>query len=254
MKLSGSFPAILASCLTLVLIILAVFFVVKVTGLKADVAAAQKQLAESKAVATKTQADWDKERAGSAELQAQAGKQKAQIAELQEQLGVAKSTTAQLQEQLTKATGASTELIAKSEADKGHFAELQSQLEQYTAASTQLQTQLNQAKIQAVDLQARLQKAEASLAEVQPMLLKTGHMPVTTSFEKARGGRSYNLSVGSHFTDPLSVDISVTASGKVRTQHNIIAAGATLVVDSLSLGEGVTILSQGYDPLRLVVQ
>ena len=79
-------------------------------------------------------------------------------------------------------------------------------------------------------------------------------MPVTTSFEKIHGGRSFTLHISNLYLQPLSVDISITGPEKTRSQSNVIGGGGTLAVEKLAAGENVVIASDGYDPVNLTVQ
>ena len=92
-----------------------------------------------------------------------------------------------------------------------------------------------------MDLQARLQKAEADLAQLQPMLLKTRHMPVTTSFEKENWGRGITLHVNNLNHQPLSVNVTVNSkSNPPRSLTNVIGAAGILTVDKLVAGDSLS--------------
>jgi hypothetical protein len=131
---------------------------------------------------------------------------------------------------------------------------MQTQINLANSGSSQLICQLDLAKIQSMDLQARLQTAENDVAQLQPMLLKARHMPVTTSFEKAHGGRRFTLQIKNLYLQPLNVTVTVNGSGKNRSQSNTIGGGGTLSVTELSAGEKIVVASEGYDPVNLTVQ
>lgn len=243
-----------AACLVLAIAALFIVLGVKIHRLKAEVAATQKQLAQARTETTQTQAELDKDKAASNGLQSQLDQAKSQRSQLQSQVDVAKTATTELQSKLDREKESSTDLQAELNKDKAHADELQTRLDQATAASTQQLTELNQAKIMALDLQSRLQKAESDIAELQPLLLKAGHMPITTSFEKAQGGRSFTLHINNLYLQPLSVGVSISGGEKPRSQYNIIGAGATQNVEKLAAGETVVITSEGYDPVKLTAQ
>jgi septal ring factor EnvC (AmiA/AmiB activator) len=250
-KNAGEFLGIIAACLALALVLLVIAFAVKVHSKNAVIADTQKQLTQAKADTAKVQAELDKDKAGTVELQAQLDKAKDDLKKKDE---LATLVAAQEKTQEDKAKGASTQLIGQLEADKAHAADLQAQLDQAAAGSAQLNAQLSQEKIKSMDLQARLQKAEGDIAELQPMLLKTGHMPVTTSVEKTQGGRTFTLHINNLYLQPVSVDVAITGANKTRSQHNIIGSGATQNVEKLAAGDNVVITSEGYDPVKLTVQ
>jgi septal ring factor EnvC (AmiA/AmiB activator) len=253
-KQAGPFLGMLAAGLTLVLIIVVLVLGVKIRHLNASVADTEKQLAQAKTDGSAAQTELAKVKAGTAGLQAELDKAKDQLGQVQGQLDMAKITATQLQAELDKARGSSTELLARLDADKTESAELRAQLAQATAGSTQQLMQLNQAKIQSMDLQARLEKAESDIAALQPLLLKSGHLPVTTSLEKTQGGRNFILHLTNLYPQPVSVDIAITGMNKTRSQHSIIGGSATQNVDKLLAGENIVITSEGYDPVKLAVQ
>jgi hypothetical protein len=247
----GSAEVIVTASLVAILVGVVVLFGLKVHHLNAAVADSQKQLVQAKADAAKAQTEIDKGKADTVALQAQLDKAKTQI---QSDAEMAKLAEAQQQTQQDKAKGASTELISQLEAAKAHSADMQAQLDRAAAGSSQLVAQLDQEKIKAMDLQARLQKAESDNSELRPILLKTGHMPVTTSLEKAPGGGTFILHVNNLYQQPVSVDIAVIGGKKSRSQHNVIGSGATQNVELLASGENVVITSAGYEPVKLTVQ
>jgi multidrug efflux pump subunit AcrA (membrane-fusion protein) len=253
-KQSGSFLAILSASLLLVILVLFIGFGVKVHHLKTQLADFERQLAESKSQATQAQTELGTAKAAVTDLQNQLTKTKSQQTYVQAQLDESKNTLTELRAQLDQGKVAATQLQTQLDKDKIHSTELQTQLDEVNSGSMQLLTQLNQAKIQSMDLQTRLQKAESDIAELQPLLLKTGHMPVTTSFERIRGGDNFTLHINNLYQQPVSVDVSVTGTKRTRSQHDIIGSGATQNVDKLAAGENVVITSAGYEPVRLTVQ
>jgi hypothetical protein len=253
-KHAGSSLELLGAGLFLAILVLVIILGFKVHGLNSEVADAQKQLADANAATALAQTDLGQAKAASASLQSQLDNAKSQQSNLQSQVELSKSTSTQMQARLDRDKDASDQLQARLDSDKVHATELRAQLDQTTSGSTQLLSDLNQAKIQSMDLQARLQKAESDIAALQPLLMKTGHMPVTTSFEKVPGGRSFTLHVNNLYLQPVSVDITATGGEKTLSQHSIIGSGATQNVEKLVAGENVVITSEGYDPVRLVVQ
>jgi uncharacterized phage infection (PIP) family protein YhgE len=252
---TGAFALLGAFAACLLLAILTLVLVVKVHRRDAQLADTQKQLAESKSDDAKIKGELDKATSESADLKAQLEKAKSQSADLQAQLDQAKPAIADLQAQLDKSKAQTSDVQAQLDKSKAQSADLQNQLNQATAGSTQLLTQLDQSKIQMMDLQARLQKAEADLSQLQPMLLKTRHMPVTTSFEKGHWGRGITLHVNNLNQQPLGVDITINSKGSPpRTQTNVIGAAGTLSIDKLVAGDSVIVASDGYDPLNVTAQ
>ncbi len=241
-----------AACLLFAFIIIVLGF--KVHGRDAQLAAIQTQLAQAKSDGTKTQAELDKANTASADVKSQLEKAKSQSAELQSQVDQAKSASADLQTQLDKAKAQTADVQAQLDKSKAQSADLQNQLTQATAGSTQLLTQLDQAKIQSMDMQQRLQKAESDIAQLQPMLLKTRHMPVTTTLEKEHWAHGVTLHVNNLNQQPLSVNITISSQGKNRSQSNVIGAAASLNVDKLAGGDTVDIASDGYDSMHLTIQ
>jgi septal ring factor EnvC (AmiA/AmiB activator) len=220
----------------------------------AQLADTQKQLVQAKSDGAKTQAELAKVQSSSGDLQAQLDKAKAQAADLKSQVDDAKSASTDLQSQLDKAKAETAEVQTQLDKSKAQSADLQNQLNQSTAGSAQLLTQLDQAKIQAMDMQSRLQKAEADISQLQPMLLKTRHMPVTTSFEKEHWGHAVTLHVNNLNPQPLSVNLTINSQGKNRSQSHVIGAAGTLAVGKLAIGDKVVIASDGFDPVNLTVQ
>ncbi len=252
---AGAFALLGAFAACLLLAILALVLVVKVHRRDAQLADTQKQLADTKSDGAKIKGELDKATSESADLKTQLEKAKSQSADLQAQLDQAKPAVAELQTQLDKAKAQTSDVQAQLDKTKSQSADLQNQLNQATAGSTQRLTQLDQSKIQLMDLQARLQKAEADLGQLQPMLLKTRHMPVTTSFEKAHWGRGITLHVNNLNPQPLGVAITVNSKGTPpRSQANVIGAAGTLNVDKLDAGDSVVVASDGYDSLNLTAQ
>jgi len=243
--------ATFAACVVFAIIIIVLG--VKVHSRSAELADTQKQLAQAQSDRTKAQADLAKAAAATADLQSQLDKAKSQSTDLQAQLDQGKSSLSDLQTQLDKGKAQTAEVQAQLDKSKAQSADLQNQLNQATAGSTQLLTQLDQAKIQSMDMQSRLQKAESDIAQLQPMLLKTRHMPVTTSFDKEHWGHAVTLRVNNLNRQPLSVNLSINSQGKSRSQSNVIGAAATLNVDKLESGDTVVVASDGYDPVNLTV-
>jgi uncharacterized phage infection (PIP) family protein YhgE len=238
----------------LILAILTIVLAVKVHTLGATLGDTQKQLTQAKSDGAQAQAELDKAKTASADLQDQLTKAKSQQADTQSQLDQSKDSLSQAQAQLDKAKAMAVDQQAQIDKSKAQAADLQSQLSQATAGSTQLLSQLDQAKIQSMDLQSRLQKAESDIAQLQPMLLKAGHMPVTTSFEKERWGHGVTLHVNNLNQQPLTVNITITSQGNTRRQSNVIGAGATLNVEKLAAGDTVLIASDGYESVSLAAQ
>jgi septal ring factor EnvC (AmiA/AmiB activator) len=248
--------AVLTACLAgLLLAILVLVLGVKVHRRDAQLANAQKQLAEVKSDDAKVKGELDKATSESGDLKAQLDKAKSQSGALQAQVEQAKSAAADLQTQADKSKAQTADIQARLDKSKTQSADLQDQLNQATAGSTQLLTQLDQAKIQSMDMQARLQKAEADISQLQPMLLKTRHMPVTTSFEKEHWGRGITLHVNNLTQQPLGVDITVNSRGNPpRAQAHVIGPAGTLNIDKLLAGDSVVVSSDGYDTLNLTAQ
>lgn len=252
-KPAGYFFAILAACLAFALVIIVLVLGVKIRHQGVQIADMQKQLTQAGTDAAQAQSELAKAKTASTAMQAELDKAKDQQAQLQSQLEVSKIASAQVQTQADKAKGVSTELQSQVDSGKAESVALRTQLDQATAGATQLITQLNQAKIQSLDLQARLQKAEGDIAALQPLLLKTGHMPITTSLGKAADGRSFTLHLTNLYPQPVSVDIAITGADKTRSRHSIIGGSATQDIDKLAAGDVVSITSEGYDPLKLTV-
>jgi uncharacterized phage infection (PIP) family protein YhgE len=241
-----------AACL--VFAILVVVLTVKIHRRDSQLADSQKQLAQAKSDGAKAQADLEKASSASADLKSQLDKAKSQSADLQSQADQAKSASSDIQNQLEKSKAQTADVQVQLEKSKAQSADLQNQVTQATAGSTQLLTQLDQAKIQSMDMQQRLQKAEADIAQLQPMLLKSRQMPVTTSFDKEHWGHGFTLHVNNLNQQPLSVNITITSQGKVRTQSNVIGAAATLAVEKLVAGDSADIASDGYETVHLTAQ
>jgi|HubBroStandDraft_5_1064220.scaffolds.fasta_scaffold54008_2 septal ring factor EnvC (AmiA/AmiB activator) len=252
---TGAFALLGVFAACLILALLTLVLAVKVHRRDAQLADTQKQLEQAKSDSAKTKSELDKATSNAADLKAQLDKAKSQSADLQAQLDQAKPAAADLQSQLDKAKAQTADVQAQLDKSKAQSADLQNQLNQATAGSTQLLTQLDQSKIQTMDLQARLQKAEADVAQLQPMLLKTRHMPVTTSFEKEHWGHGITLHVNNLNQQPLTVAVTINSKGAPpRTQSNVIGAAATLNVDKLVAGDSVVVASDGYDPVNLTAQ
>ena len=249
-KHAGISIGVIAACLFLAILVIVFAYASKVHQRNTQLADTQKQLTQAKSETTRTQTELDKAKIVSSELQAQLDKTKSQ----QLELDTSKEALVQLQSQLDKSKGVLAQLLAQLEEGNAHSAELRTQLDSAVSGSTQLLGQLNEAKIQSMDLQARLQKAESDIAELQPLLLKTGHMPVTTSFDKNKDGRSFTLHVNNLYRQPVSMDINISGVNKSRSQHEIIGSGGTQKIEKLVAGENVIITSAGYDPLNLYVQ
>jgi uncharacterized phage infection (PIP) family protein YhgE len=237
----------------LILAIVIVVQAVKVHGLNSQVTGLQKQLTDSTAATAKAQADLQNASSSSDQLKAQLATATTAQAEMKAQVDQAQIAAAQQQAQIDKDKAQLTDIqgqLDKSQAQSGAF---KSQLDQATTGSYQMLTELDQAKIKAMDLQARLAKAEDQLAELQPLLLKARHIPVTTSLER-KSGDTFTLHVSNVDPQPVSVNLTIADAGKIRTQSNVIGAGAILNVDKLTAGENVTIASDGYDPLNVTAQ
>jgi uncharacterized phage infection (PIP) family protein YhgE len=251
-KRSILFFGSLAACLVLAVVIIVLG--VKDRHLNAQLADAQKQLAQTKSQATQAQADLAKATTASTQLQSQLAKAKGQQTDLQSQMALGKDALTQVQSQLDKAKAQSADLQVQQDSAKAQSAGLQTQLNQATSGSDQLLTQLDQAKILSLDLESRLQTAERDITELQPLLLKARHMPVTTSFEKLHGSGSFTLHINNLYLQPVNVDITTNGTDKTRSQSSIIGGGATLNVDKLAAGESIVIASAGFDPVNLTVQ
>ena len=246
------FLGVIAGCL--VLAILTIILGVKVHTLDSKLADTQKQLAQAKTDGAQAQSDLDKAKSAAADLQTQVNKSKGQITDLHAQLDVGKDASKDLQAQIDKAKAQAVDQQAQLDKSRAQATDLEAQLHQSNAGSTQLLSQLDQAKIQSMDLQSRLQKAESDIAQLQPMLLKTRHMPVSTSFEKEKWGRGVTLHVNNLNQQPLTVNITITGSEKTRTQSNVVGAGAILNVDKLATGDTVSIASDGFETVNLPAQ
>jgi hypothetical protein len=240
--------------LAIVLVVMVIASGVKTHRLNDKLADTQKQLTQAKTDATAAQAELDKSKSAATDLQSQLDLAKSQQAQLQTQVDASLVAAAQMKSQLSADQDAAALLQAQLEKGKVHSDELQAQLDQTGAGSTQLLSQLSQEKIHSLDLQAQLQKAESDIAQLQPLLLKSGHMPITTSLEKAQGSRNFTLHVNNLYLQPVSVDTSITGGKAPRSQHDIIGTGATLNIDKLAAGENVVIASEGYDSVKLTVQ
>jgi uncharacterized phage infection (PIP) family protein YhgE len=243
---------ILVACL--IFAVLTVVLGVKEHRRNAQLADVQKQLAQAKSDGAKAQTELDRATTDSADLKSQLDRANAKSAELQSQVDQAKANVSDIQAQADKAKAQNVDIQAQLDKSKAQSAELQNQLTQATTGSTQLLTQLDQAKIQSMDMQQRLEKAEADIAQLQPMLLKTRHMPVTTSFEAEHRGHGVTLHVNNLNQQPLSVNIAIGSEGKSRSQTNVIGAAATLDLEKLKNGDTVDIASDGYEPMHLTVQ
>lgn len=255
-KKTAGFPRMVigfvAICLGLAL--LSIVLGVRIHRLKTQAADTQKQLTQAKGDAAKAQAGLDKVKSASADLQSQLDKAKSQQAHLQAQLDLSKDASKDLQAQLDREKTQSTDLQAQLDKSKAQSADLQAQVTQGAAGSAQLLTQLDQEKIQSMDLQTRLQTAERDITQLQPLLLKARHMPVTTTFEKDRGGQNFTLHISNLYLQPLTVNTAITGSARPRSQSNVIGGGATLNVERLTAGEQVAITSEGDDPVNLTVR
>jgi septal ring factor EnvC (AmiA/AmiB activator) len=252
---AGAFALLGTFVACLILAILTLVLGVKVHSRDTQLSDTQKQLAQAKSDGAKTKSELDKVTSEEADLKTQLDKAKSQSADLQAQLDQAKPALADMQSQLDKSKTQTADVQAQLDKSKAQSADLQNQLGQATAGSTQLLTQLDQSKIQSMDLQARLQKAEADIAQLQPMLLKTRHMPVTTSFEKEHWGKGITLHVNNLNQQPLAVEITIDSKGNPpRSQSNVIGAAGTLNVDKLAGGDSVVVASDGYDTLNLTAQ
>jgi septal ring factor EnvC (AmiA/AmiB activator) len=252
---TGAFALLGTFAACLLLAIFTIVLAVKVHRRDAQLADTQKQLAQAKSDGAKTKSELDKATSEEADLKTQLDKAKSQSADLQAKLDLAKPAMADLQSQLDKAKAQTADVQAQLDKSKTQAADLQNQVNQATAGSTQLLTQLDQSKIQSMDLQARLQKAEADIAQLQPMLLKSRHMPVTTSFEKEHWGKGITLHVNNLNQQPLAVEITINGKGSPpRSQTNVIGAAGTLNVDKLVAGDSVVVASDGYDTLNLTAQ
>jgi septal ring factor EnvC (AmiA/AmiB activator) len=238
----------------LLLAVLTVVLAIRVHTVDANLANTQKQLDQAKSDGSKAQAELDKAKAASADLQDQLTKAKAQEAELQSKVEQGEDATHQVQAQLDRAKAMAADQQAQLDKSKAQAADLQGQLGQSNAGSNQLLSQLDQAKIQTLDLQGRLQKAESDLAQLQPMLLKAGHMPVTSSFEKESWGHGLTLHVNNLSQQPLTVNITIAGQGGTRRQSSVIGAAGTLNVEKLASGDRVSIACDGFETLQLTAQ
>jgi septal ring factor EnvC (AmiA/AmiB activator) len=250
---AGAFALLGAVGACLLFAIIVIVLGVKIHRRDAQLADTQKQLTEAKSDGAAAQTELAKTKTAAEDLQSQLEKAKAQSADLQSQLDQSKSAATDLQSQLDKSRTQTADVQAQLDKSEAQSADLQNQLGQASAGSTQLLTQLDQAKIQSMDMQQRLQKAESDIAQLQPMLLKTRHMPVTTSFDKEHWGHGVTLHVNNLDQQPLSVSLAINSQGKTRSQSNVIGAAATLNVEKLATGDTVDITSDGYDPAHLTV-
>jgi hypothetical protein len=223
-----------------------------------------KLVQESKLVAN-DEAQQSLATAAAATAQAELAQSKAAAAQFQSSLTKAAAQQADLQTQLDQSKEASSRLQSLADEEKAHTADLQSQLDKAKAQVSDLQTQvsddaagaaavLEQVKGQEADLQSQVKKAQDNVAQLQAWFLKARHLPVTTSFEKVAGGRSFTLHVTNLYAQPLNVSIAITGAVNTRSQKNAIDGGATLDVETLTAGENVVVSSDGYDPVTLSVQ
>jgi len=249
---SISFVAFAATCVALAIVI--IVFGIKISGLNKRVAADAEQLAEAKSSSTEVQTQLDQAKSASADLQIQLTKANGQLADFKSRLDLARDSSAQLQVLVDRAKVQTADLQAQLDKSKAQSADLQTQLAQANAGSAQMLTQIDQDRIQAMDLQSRLSKAESDIAQLQPLLLKSGHLPVTASFEKSDGGRAFTLHISNLYPQPLSVDVAVAGPDVKRSQSSVIGGSGTYSVDKLTAGENVVIASSGYAPMNLTVQ
>jgi uncharacterized membrane-anchored protein YhcB (DUF1043 family) len=237
-----------------VLAIVIILLGVKIGRLNTQVAADQKDLADSKSDAAQVQNQLNQATATSADLKTQLDKANGQLADAKAQTDLAKEASAQLQAQMDRAKAQMADLQSQLDKSKAQSADLVSQLNQANAGSAQMLTQLNQDKIQSMDLEARLRKAESDIAQLQPLLLKAGRIPVTASFEKLDGGRDFTLHINNLYTQPISVDVAVAGTDAKRSQSAIIGGSGTYDVEKLTAGESIVIASSGYAPMNLTVR
>jgi uncharacterized phage infection (PIP) family protein YhgE len=238
----------------LLLAIIAIILAARIHTVDKRLADTQTQLTQAKSDGAKAQAEIDKGNAAVADLQDQLTKAKAQQVELQSKVEQAEDASHQLQLQLDRAKAMAVEQQAQLDKSKAQAADLQGELSQANTGSNQLLSQLDQAKIQTMDLQSRLQKAESDLAQLQPMLLKAGHMPVTSSFEKESWGHGLTLHVNNLSQQPLTVNITIAGQGATRRQSSVIGAAGTLNVEKLASGDRVSIACDGFETLELNAQ
>jgi hypothetical protein len=251
-RLSGVVIAILAAPVVLAIIIIAL--AIKVSHLNSQVADGQKQLADAKNEATQTQTQLAQATAKSTDLQSQLDKANDQLKDAKSQADQAKEATAGLQAQMDRSKVQMAELQSQLDKSKAQSADLVSQLNDATAGSSRMLTQIDQDRIQAMDLQERLHKAESDIAQLQPLLLKTGRLPVTASFEKSDGGRDFTLHISNLYPQPISVNVAVAGSDAHRSQSAVIGGSGSFDVEKLTAGESVVIASSGYPPMDLTVQ
>jgi len=243
---------IIAVCVVLAIVI--IVFNAKVHHLNATATDAQTQLTQAKAQAAQAQADLDKAKAQSADLQSQLDKAKSQQADLQSQVDQSKNASADLQSQVDKAKSQLADLQSQVDKAKAQSADVQSELDQANSQSAQRLTQLDQAKSQAMDLQSQLNNAQSDIAALRPLAARARHMPVSTSIDKSFWSSSYTLHVTNSYPQPISVNITVSGTGKPRSQSNVIAGGGSIDVEKLSAGDKVVITGDGYDPVNVGVQ
>lgn len=237
----------------LILLGLGIVLSVKIQRRDSQVADLQEQLADATSQAAKAQADLDKASSGTESLKAQIAKAAAGADDLKAQIAQDRLAATQQQDQIDKGRAQKADLQSRLDMSETQSAAFKSQLDQETAGSARMLTELDQSKIQALDLQGRLQKAEDDLAQLQPLLVKARHMPVTTSFERTHGDR-LTLHVNNLDRQPLTVSVTVDEAGKTRSQSTVIGSGASLNVEKLQAGDGVTVACDGYDTLKLTAQ
>jgi septal ring factor EnvC (AmiA/AmiB activator) len=251
-KLPTLLIGILASFALLAILIIALG--IKDSRLKGQVADDEKQLADAKKDDSQTQTQLAQANAKSADLQTQLNKANDQLKDAKSQVDQAKQATAGLQAQMDRATVQMADIQSQLDKSKAQSADLVNQLNDATAGSARMLTQIDQDRIQAMDLQDRLHKAESDIAQLQPLLLKTGRIPVTASFEKAAGGRNFTLHISNLYPEPLSVNVAVAGAETHRSQSAVIGGSGSFDVEKLTAGESVVIASSGYPPLDLTVQ
>jgi hypothetical protein len=216
-----------------------------------ELADTKQQLTESQAATVQAQAELTKAKAATAQVQSQLEKANIQIADAQAQLGQEKDATKQMQSLVDEEKSQVTDAQSQLKSARAQVTDLQTQVNDDAAGSAAL---LDQTKAQVGDLQAQVKKTQDSVDQLQSWFQANRHMPVTTSFEKVDGGRSFTLHVKNLYSRSLTVAIAVTGAVNTRSQDNSIDGGATLDVPKLTAGENVIISSSGFDPVTLSVQ
>lgn len=260
-KRAGLIYLLLAACV--ILAVATLVFGLKVQTLNADLASNQKQVADAKAQTDLVQADLAKAKATCATLQTQADTTKAACTDLQSQLEKAKSEKAVVEAWLAKTKAENSKQVEdmRAQIDKANAQcmDVQAQLAKAASDSALTAQQLEQAKGRCNELAAKLQKAEMDLAKVQPFIVKARQLPVTTACSRSSwaGGMStyaYTMQIHNQLPTPLKLAITIEGPEGTRTLSNLVDSGASMKIEKLAAKEKVTLASEAYDPIVVVVE